>query len=178
LAELLDIPGLELVGLDDVHIEATIIEDGETYADNALAKARGYGALAGLPTLADDSGLEVDALNGVPGVHSARYGGGLSDAERNARLLEALAQVAPEDRTARFRCVIALVWQDGREQLAEGVCDGRITSAPRGSNGFGFDPLFYVPEYDATMAELPRATKNRISHRAKAAAQLRCQLVP
>lgn len=169
--ELLADAEVELVSLADVGIAQTIPEEGETYAENALLKARGYAALSGLLTLADDSGIEVDALGGAPGVRTARYAGeDASDAERNALLLRAIAGVPEAQRTARFRCVIALAWPDGRTAVVEGVVEGRIATEPRGEHGFGYDPIFYVPEYGRTMAELPEQVKNRISHRARAAA--------
>ena len=155
-------------GLPDISTD--IKENGTTYAENALLKARGYAAISGLLTLADDSGLEVDALDGAPGIYSARYARrGASDKDRYRLLLSNLKGVPDERRTARFRCVIALVWPNGREELVEGVCEGRITHQPRGENGFGYDPVFYVPEHKCTMAELPAEIKNRISHRARAA---------
>lgn len=184
--ELLAGAGVELVSLADVGIEQAIPEEGDTYAENALAKAQGYAALSGMVTLADDSGIEVDALGGGPGVRTARYAGeeaaadaaadaagstlSLSDAERNALLLRAIEGVPEAERTARFRCVIALAWPDGRTALAEGTVEGRIAREPRGRHGFGYDPIFFVPEYGRTMAELPEEVKNRISHRARAAA--------
>lgn len=176
--------GIELVSLSEVGIDDAIPEEGETYEENALAKARGYAALSGMVALADDSGIEVDALGGAPGVHTARYAGEdaakgsgtncvssfLSDAERNALLLRAIEGVPEAERAARFRCVIALAWPDGRAAVAEGVVEGRIAREPRGEHGFGYDPIFFVPEYGCTMAELPEEVKNRISHRARAAA--------
>lgn len=165
---------LELVTLADLGITNAIAEDGETFAQNALLKAKGYAKASGLLTLADDSGLEVDALGGAPGVHTARYGGeGLSDPERYQLLLQNMQGIPEEQRTARFRCIIALAWPDGRTQLAEGVCEGRIAHEPRGEHGFGYDPIFYLPEFGCTMAELPPEVKNRISHRARAAAAIR-----
>ena len=161
---------LDLLTLGDLDISTDIKENGTTYAENALLKARGYAAISGLLTLADDSGLEVDALDGAPGIYSARYARrGASDKDRYRLLLSNLKGVPDERRTARFRCVIALVWPNGREELVEGVCEGRITHQPRGENGFGYDPVFYVPEHKCTMAELPAEIKNRISHRARAA---------
>lgn len=166
--------GYDLVGLGDVGIAQSVEETGHTFEENALLKARHYAAQTGLLTLADDSGLEVEALGGAPGVHTARYGGrGLSDRERYERLLQALEGVPPEKRRARFRCVIALAWPDGRAETAEGTCEGYIAEAPRGENGFGYDPVFYLPEFGATMAELPAEVKNRISHRARAAQGIR-----
>ena len=168
---------LELVTLDEVGIHWAVVEDGADYATNALRKARGYADATGLLTLADDSGLEVDALGGAPGVHTARYGGeGLSDGERYLLLLRQLEGVPEAERTARFRCIIALAWPDGRAELVEGTCEGYIAREPRGKGGFGYDPVFYVPEYGCTMAELPAEIKNRISHRARAAAAARIVL--
>lgn len=168
---------VELLTLDDAGITWSVVEDGADYAANALRKARGYAEATGLLTLADDSGLEVDALGGAPGVHTARYGGeGLSDRERYLLLLRQLEDVPDAERTARFRCIIALAWPQGRAELVEGTCEGYITREPRGEQGFGYDPVFYVPEYGCTMAELPAEIKNRISHRARAAAAARTVL--
>lgn len=146
-------------------------EDGLTYAENALKKARNAVLCSGKIAIADDSGLEVDALNGAPGIYSARFGGEqLSQSEKNALLLKKLQ--GETERSARFRCVIAVVAPDGREETVEGVCEGAIGYEARGEHGFGFDPVFIVSEYQQTMAELPRDLKNRISHRAKALQQV------
>ncbi|HUV94031.1 MAG TPA: XTP/dITP diphosphatase [Anaerolineae bacterium] len=170
-AKLLEGLEMQLITLDDLGVTKTIKEDGASYTENALLKARGYAAATGLVTLADDSGLEVDALDGAPGVLTARYAGqGATDEQRYSLLLKQLKDVPHEHRTARFRCVIALAWPDGRVEITEGICEGRITREPRGEHGFGYDPVFYVPEYGCTMAELPPEIKNRISHRARAAA--------
>jgi len=177
-AQLLAGIDLELVTLDDLNICSSIPETGESYIANALAKAQGYAALANMPTLADDSGLEVDALHGEPGVYSARFGGAISDTQRCEMLLQRLQAVPQAKRTARFRCVIALAWPDGRSKWVEGICEGRITTEIRGKGGFGYDPIFWVQEAGMTMAELPSEYKNRISHRAKAAARTRLLLVP
>jgi XTP/dITP diphosphohydrolase len=169
-ADLFDGLDLELVSLADLGIEDEVPEHGATFAENALVKARAYAALSGLATLADDSGLEVDVLGGAPGVYSARYGGeGASDEDRYRRLLAELEGIPEGQRTARFRCVIAVVWPNGRKRTISGTCEGRISLEPRGEHGFGYDPIFYVPEYARTMAELAPETKNRISHRARAA---------
>ncbi len=166
---LADLP-LELVSLDDIGITHDVPETGHTFAENAAIKARAYAAAAGLWTWADDSGLEVDALDGRPGVYSARYGGeGLSDAERVQVLLQELAGLDAPVRTARFRCVVALALPDGSLHSVEDAVEGLIVDQPRGDNGFGYDPILYLPEFDATMAEIPPETKNRISHRGKAA---------
>ncbi len=143
------------------------IERGSTYEENARLKALAYAQASGLLALADDSGLEVDALDGAPGLYSARYAPG-EDEDRIAALLRALAGVPEDARTARFRCVIALATPDGTVQTAEGTCEGRILTAPRGKGGFGYDPIFYLPDRGCTMAELPPEEKNRISHRARA----------
>lgn len=149
-------------------------ETGATYRDNALLKARAAARLTGLPALADDSGLEVDALGGAPGLFSARYGGpGLDDAGRCARLLAALRGVPEGRRTARFRCVIALVDPRGGEHVVEGVAEGRIAEAPRGGGGFGYDPVFYYPPLGRTFAELTDTEKAEVSHRGRAARALR-----
>jgi len=149
-------------------------ETGASYAENALLKARAAAALTGDLTLADDSGLEVDALGGGPGIHSARYGGpGLSDAERTRQLLAALEGVESGRRTARFRCVIALVEPGGRELLAEGVVEGIIAHAPRGTAGFGYDPVFIYPPLGRTFGELSDVEKAKVSHRGRAIAAAR-----
>jgi XTP/dITP diphosphohydrolase len=168
---------LDLCGLAEVGLDTDVEETGQTFAENALLKALAYGRASRLLTLADDSGLEVMALGGAPGVYSARYAGkGASDADRYRKLLAALAGVPWEKRAARFRCVIALAWPDGRVETFEGQCDGVIAFEPRGTNGFGFDPVFYMPEHGCTMAELPTEVKNCVSHRARAAALARERL--
>ncbi len=154
------------VGLDQLDVEET----GETFFDNAVLKARVYQARSGLPTLADDSGLEVDALGGAPGVRSARYAP--TAPERNTRLLTALEGVPARQRTARFVCVVAFLAPDGLLIAAEGRVEGAIGEAPRGTNGFGYDPVFLL-DGRRTLAELPADEKNRISHRGRALARLR-----
>jgi len=149
-------------------------EGGSSYAVNALAKARAAARRCGALALADDSGLEVDALGGRPGVSSARYSGpGSSDSDRCAALLEELRGVPPEQRTARFRCVIALADPAGVERVVEGVVEGLIASAPRGNGGFGYDPIFLYPPLGQTFAEISREAKIRVSHRARAMALAR-----
>jgi XTP/dITP diphosphohydrolase len=153
----------------DLGLDLDVEETGRTFAENAAQKALAYAEAAGMPTLADDSGLEVDALGGAPGVYSARYAGpGASDEDRYRKLLAALAETPPERRTARFRCAVAIARPEGQVEIAEGKCEGTITFGPRGEHGFGYDPVFYVPAFDRTMAELPAETKNRVSHRARA----------
>ncbi len=149
-------------------------ETADTYAGNALLKARAAASLTGCLVLADDSGLEVDALGGAPGLRSARYGGpGLDDLGRVRLLLDALRSVPAAERGARFRCVIALVEPDGRERLVEGTVEGVIIEAPRGRGGFGYDPVFFYPPLGRTLAELTEDEKARVSHRAHAVAAAR-----
>ena len=146
-----------------------IVEDGSTFAENALIKARAVCKATGKPAMADDSGLAVDALNGAPGIYSARFAGEQrSDADNNAKVLQLLEGVEDSKRTARFFCVIAIVLPDGREYTAEGTCEGTILRALRGEGGFGYDPLFYVESLDKTFAELTMEEKNRNSHRGHA----------
>lgn len=161
---------LDLVTPSQAGIMSVPEETGATFEENALLKARYYAQRSGLLTLADDSGLEVDALNGGPGVYSARYGGpGISDSDRVGKLLKALEGVPWQRRTARFRCVVALVWPEGAEDTFHGTREGYIALEPRGSNGFGYDPIFFLPRLGKTMAELPPEVKNQWSHRAEAA---------
>ena len=144
-------------------------ESGATYAENAVAKARAAAAGTGLVALADDSGIEVDALGGAPGVHSARFlGAAVSDAERNARILQQLGDAPAERRTARFRAAVAVALPNGPVRTFEGTCEGRIALSARGRGGFGYDPIFVPGDETQTMGELPPETKNRISHRARA----------
>ena len=160
----------DLVTVDEIAPACELREDGVTFEENAFAKARQAAQATGLPAIADDSGLEVDALAGAPGVYSARYAGLPSDdARNNAKLLEALSGVPRERRQARFRCVAAFVDPAAGVELARsGACDGEILEQPRGDLGFGYDPLFLVPPLGRTMAELPLDEKNRLSHRAAA----------
>lgn len=165
---LADLP-LELVTLDDVGIPDDIEENSATFAENARTKAVEYARRSSLLTLADDSGLEVDALGGEPGVRSRRYAGeNKSDPERIAFLLDRLRDVPRDQRTARFRCAIAIASPRGEVRECDGMCEGVIEFAPRGTNGFGYDPVFLFPERGVTMAELPTEEKNKISHRARA----------
>lgn len=164
----------ELVTLDDVGLRDDVEENGATYAENARAKALEYARRSGLLTLADDSGLEVDALGGEPGVRSRRYAGDhKTDPERIAFLLDKLRQVPRSKRTARFRCAIAVADPHGEVRECAGECQGVIEFAPRGSNGFGYDPVFELLDRGKTMAELPAEEKNKISHRARAAERAR-----
>jgi len=172
LQELLPLLGdlsLQLVTPDDLGLRLEVEETGTSYAENARLKAEAFAEASGLLTLADDSGLEVDALGGAPGVYSARYAGAdATDADRRAALLRALRTV-PRPRPARFRCVIAIASPGGATTYFEGVCEGEILLEERGTHGFGYDPLFFVPDCGCTMAELPPAVKNQRSHRARAA---------
>jgi XTP/dITP diphosphohydrolase len=165
---LLDGVPFEVVTPGEIGISVEVEEGGETYAENAGLKARAFADAGGCMALADDSGIEVDALNGQPGVRSARYGGpGLDDAGRVEKLLEATRDVPDEDRAARFRAVVAVVGPGGRERLFEGVVEGRLLRAPRGGGGFGYDPIFEV-EPGRSAAELDPEEKDRVSHRGKA----------
>ncbi|MBE3587044.1 MAG: XTP/dITP diphosphatase [Thermoanaerobacteraceae bacterium] len=171
LSQMLAPLGYEVVSLDRYPGVPEIVEDGATFKDNAVKKAATVARHTGRLALADDSGLEVDYLGGAPGVHSARFaGGGHNDRANNEKLLKLLSGVPAEKRSARFRCVVAVATPEGRVFTAEGTCEGIITTEPRGEGGFGYDPLFLVPEYGKTFAELEPAVKNRISHRGRALA--------
>lgn len=174
ISAMLDIPGFVVKSLADVGVELDVEETGETFRDNALIKAMAAVQMTGLPVLADDSGLEVDALDGRPGVRSSRFAHEqATDQENNAHLLELLDAVVWEERTARFRCVMALVVPERDEQFVEGACEGIIDLEEKGSHGFGYDPLFFIPEFNKTLGELGPEVKNRISHRAKAVEALK-----
>jgi len=160
----------ELVSLEQQGIELEVPEEGQTLEENAAAKAIAYAKVSGLISLADDSGLEVEALGGGPGPLSARYAGeGASDMDKISRLLSELAGIPWEKRKARFRCVIAVASPSGRLELCQGECQGVITFEPRGKGGFGYDPVFFLPKLGRTMAELSLEEKNWVSHRGKAA---------
>lgn len=155
------------------------VEDGLSFVENAIIKARHASALSGLPAIADDSGLEVDALNGEPGIHSARFAGEHGDdAANNRKLLEALADIPDEERTARFQCIMVFMRhaKDPTPLVCQGTWEGRILREPRGENGFGYDPLFWVAEENASAAELPATVKNAQSHRGKALRELMTRL--
>ena len=161
--------GHEIVSMKEAGIRVDIVEDGKTFAENALIKARAVAKASGEAAMSDDSGLVVDALGGEPGIYSARYmGEDTSYRIKNANIIERLAGVPDEKRTARFVCACALVLPDGREFVREGTFEGRIGYGERGSNGFGYDPIFYVPERGCYSAELSPEEKNAISHRGKA----------
>ena len=163
-----------IVSLEDVNITEQVDETGTSFEENATLKAKRYAELSGLITIADDSGLEVDALGGEPGVRSARYAGeGASDKERIDFLLKKLVDVPWEKRHAQFRCVIAIAYTNGKVQICQGQCRGVLTFKPLGDNGFGYDPVFYLPDLHKTMAELSMSEKNAISHRGQAADEAR-----
>lgn len=155
---------------DQLGLQLSVTESGTTFADNAALKAQAFAEASGSIALADDSGLEVDALDGAPGVYSARYGGeGLDDAGRCRLLLDNLnATTTRQERSARFRCCLVAMAPDGRSCTAEGYCKGFITDSPAGEGGFGYDPVFYLPDYGCTVAQLEPAQKDAISHRARA----------
>lgn len=164
-----DLP-FRLLSLDDIQLHMDVVETGTTFAENAVLKAHAYAQASGLLTLADDSGLEVDALGGAPGVFSARFAGvETSYQERFRLILEQLQGLPTEQRTARFRCAIALCEPSGYTRVVEGVMEGLIADQPRGEHGFGYDPIFFEPRLGKTSAELEPAEKNRISHRGRAA---------
>lgn len=166
---LADLP-VEITWLDAEGISLEVEETGATFEENAVLKATAYARASGLLTWADDSGLEVDALDGWPGVASARHAGpNATDAERTQILLQRMEGVAYEQRTAVFRCVVALATPDGRSWTSSGASSGVITFAPQGQGGFGYDPVFYVPKYQRTYAELDPVEKNDLSHRGRAA---------
>jgi len=173
IRRLLEGVGIQARGVGEFAAIPDVEEDGDTFAANALKKAQTVARLTGLACLADDSGLVVDALGGRPGVHSARYAGpGADDAANNRKLLAELAGVAEAERGAAFCCVMALCLPGAEPRLFEGRVAGRILADARGVDGFGYDPLFLVPEFGKTMAELPLDLKNRISHRGQALRQL------
>lgn len=168
LSAILSQHGFEIALESEYGLDIDVDETGTTFEENSLLKAEAVMKASGLPVLADDSGLMVDALNGAPGVYSARYGHKSSDGERTAFLLENMKDVPDEKRTAKFVCVITCLWPDGRKIVARGECPGVITREVHGKNGFGYDPVFYLPELGMTYAELPSEQKNAISHRARA----------
>jgi XTP/dITP diphosphohydrolase len=180
LSRLLEGTGIEVMpqtafGVPDAE------ETGLSFVENAVIKARNAAAHTGLPAMADDSGIEVDALNGAPGIYSARYAGpGCDDDANNRKLLEALKDVPEEQRTARFHCVIAYLrhGEDPSPIITEGVLEGRVTFAPRGAGGFGYDVIFELPDRGVTTAELDPEEKNRISHRGQALSRMLARLVP
>jgi len=171
VALLADFP-VQVYSLDAFPKIAPLAEDGATYTENAISKALAVARLTGRVAIADDSGIEVEALQGAPGPQSHRFlGPGASDASRNNRLLQLLRDVPTHARQARYRAVLAVASPNGEVRTFEGVCEGAILHAPRGSHGFGYDPIFLIPQFDKSMAQLPTAVKNRISHRARAFAE-------
>ncbi|WP_407306779.1 XTP/dITP diphosphatase [Desulfosporosinus sp. SB140] len=169
LKDLIADEGIEVVSLRDIPDWEDVEENGETFAENAAIKARAAVQRTGLIALADDSGLEVDALEGAPGVFSARFAGEPKDDERNNdKLLDLLETIPDEKRTARFRCALIMATPNREEYLTEGTVEGKIMRQRRGADGFGYDPLFFVTEFSRTMAELTLAEKNNLSHRAQA----------
>lgn len=166
---ILDMDGVEILSMQEAGIHADIEENGTTFQENAIIKAKTIGELTGEIVLADDSGLEIDYLNKEPGVYSARYAGEDTPYSiKNQMLLDRLEGVEMEQRTARFVCVIAAALPDGRVITTRGTIEGYIGHAPAGENGFGYDPIFYVPEYRCSTAQLTMEQKNRLSHRGKA----------
>ncbi|HEY3991481.1 MAG TPA: XTP/dITP diphosphatase [Ktedonobacteraceae bacterium] len=164
-----DLP-FTLLSLRDVQIDMDVEETGTTFAENAILKAQAYAKAANMLTLADDSGIEIDALGGAPGVYSARFAGRDATYEERFRIIfERLHDVPSSERTARFRCAIALTEPSGYMRVVEGTIEGVIAEDARGENGFGYDPIFLVPEFGKTTAEMTPAEKNRISHRGRAA---------
>lgn len=169
IKEILEGFPVEVVSMKEMNITTDIEENGTTFEENSLIKAREISKLTGLPALADDSGLEVDYLNGEPGIYSARYLGRDTDYNyKNNYIIDRLKEAEDKERSARFICVISLVLPDGREFVKKGVMEGRIGYEIKGENGFGYDPIFYLPEYGKTSAELSSDEKNKISHRGKA----------
>ncbi|TCX51081.1 XTP/dITP diphosphatase [Dehalobacter sp. 12DCB1] len=172
LEELLNDEKIEILSLSDLPDYQEVEESGSTFAENAFIKARAACAAGKMITLADDSGLEVDALAGAPGIFSARYAGEPKNDEHNIeKLLTDLEGVPEENRTARFRCALAIICPDGQEYLTEGSVEGRILTERIGTGGFGYDPVFYLPDLQKTMAELSLDEKNCLSHRARAFAK-------
>ncbi|GMQ78117.1 MAG: XTP/dITP diphosphatase [Anaerolineae bacterium] len=170
---------LEWLNLDEMGINLDVEESGETFKENAIIKATSYAKASGCLTMADDSGLEVDALNGRPGVRTARFGGPhLSAEERYRHLLTLMERIPENQRSARFKCVIALALPGGLVGISQGICEGAIANSPRGSGGFGYDPIFYLPTIGKTMAELTSNEKHRVSHRGLAVANIKPILEP
>ena len=169
ISEMMSGSDITFESLADAGINVEVEETGTTFEENALLKAREICKLSGKPTISDDSGLEIDALDGAPGIYSSRFMGEDTSYDiKNNALIEKLENVADPDRTARFRCCMALVLPDGREFVTEGVMEGIIAREPKGINGFGYDPILFIPEYNRTSAELSSEEKNNISHRGEA----------
>jgi XTP/dITP diphosphohydrolase len=174
IQEILSPFSLKILSLEDFPGVPEVLEDGATFAENAAKKALTIARLTGRPSIADDSGLAVVALKGRPGVFSSRYAGeNATDQERCQKLLEEMAEIPQGQREAAFLCAIAIALPDGKMRVVQGECRGTIAFAPRGKHGFGYDPIFFIPEFAKTMAELESEVKNRISHRARALEQLK-----
>lgn len=168
---------LEVLSMGDMGINADVVEDGATFEENSLKKAVEICKLSGTVVMADDSGIEVDFLDGAPGIYSARFGGPeATDCDRNEKLLNMLKDVPLEKRGARFVCAIAVAFPDGRSFVVRDTCEGFVDFTCKGENGFGYDPLFYIPEFNKTMAELSNDIKNKISHRAKALEKMAAEI--
>src|SRR5574341_1302997 len=174
-----DAPGILLRGIEDFPFLPEIKEDGNTFRENAIKKATILAKACNTWTMADDSGLEIDALKGRPGIYSARYAGpDATDKNNIEKVLSELRGIPKERRTARFICSVSLASPNQLFFVVEGYCDGFITNEPRGTNGFGYDPIFCVPDYNKTLAELNPPIKNRISHRARALEQFKERIIP
>ncbi len=168
-----DLP-YEVVSMKEAGVTADIVEDGTTFEENAMIKAKTIAKLTGEIAMADDSGLEVDYLDKAPGIYSARFlGEDTSYDIKNKYLIDQLEGVEGAERSARFVCAIACVWPDGKSKVCRATIEGELAKAPAGENGFGYDPIFYVPQYGKTTAELSLAEKNEISHRAKALREMK-----
>ncbi len=159
---------IQVLSLDDIQFNREIPEDGKTYAENALKKAGEVSKFSGKIAMADDSGIEIRAYNNGPGVKSSRFLGKLSYEQRNKMISADVEGLTEIQRAVKYKCVIAICTPEGKSFICEGECEGSITGTPKGENGFGYDPIFYLPEYGKTFAELPAEIKNKISHRAKA----------
>lgn len=178
IRKLLDGVPYVIVSMEQAGIVEEIEESGSTFEENSLLKAKAVHKATGGAVLADDSGLEVDYLSGAPGIYSARFAGpDATDEEKVAKLLELLKNVPFEKRTARFVCAATVITEAGSVHTVRGVCEGYIANSPRGENGFGYDPIFYLPEYGCTMAEIGSDMKNEISHRGKALKQIKTLLL-
>lgn len=168
---------IELISMKEAGVFEDIIEDGTTFEENAVIKARTIAAKSGMLTLADDSGLEIDFLDKAPGIYSARFmGENTSYSEKNSAILDKLSDVPDDKRTARFVCAVAAVWPDGKYETVRATMEGIIAHKAAGENGFGYDPIFFLPEYGCTSAELSPEDKNAISHRGKAFRMMRGKL--
>lgn len=178
IREILSDLGMRILSMKEAGVTADIVEDGSTFEENARIKARAVHALTGALVLADDSGLEVDAMGGGPGIYSARWMGEDTSYEiKNQAIIDRVSGLTGQERSARFRCVIAAVFPDGQEAVAEGTIEGIIADHPAGTGGFGYDPIFYLPERGMTTAELSAEEKNAISHRGRALRKMREQIL-